>query len=152
MPIVLTPGKLLVCLNILYKCFLFQLRLLRNKPKEWISVQKVLLTEIGYQMFSINPCVLSPVLTHLEGQEKLKNQLTKEKIFRIDPVKEKELPTKTKVKTCKTKQNLELTYFVLGTLIFICLSNILTKKCANKWLIEKFKRRSSDQNLETRRL
>ena len=152
MLIVLIPDKLSGCLNIQYKCYLFRLRLLRSKLKEQISAQKVLLTEIDYQMFSTNPCVQSLALIHQEGQEKRKNQLTKGKIFRIDRVKEKELPTKTKVKTYKTKPNLELTYFVLETLIFTCLSNILTKKCANKWQTEKFKKRSSDQNPEIRNL
>ena len=151
MLIVSIQDKLLVCLNILFKCYLFQLRPLMSKPKEWIFARKVSPTETGYQMFSINRCVLSPVLIHPEGQGKRKNQLTKGKTFRIDRVKEKDCLrlTKMKVKTYKTKQNQELTYFVPETLIFICLLNTLMKKCANKCSTEKFKTKSSALNQET---
>lgn len=139
----------MVCLNILYKCYLFLQKPLRNKPKELIFVQKVLPIEIGYQMFLINQWDQSQVLTHLEGLEKRRNLLTKEKIFRIDPVKEKAWlrPTKTKVKTYKIKQNQESIYFVLETMMFICLLNTLMKKCANKYWTEKFRIWSSAPRL-----
>jgi hypothetical protein len=73
MLIVSILDKLLACLNIPFKCYLFQRRPSKNKLKELTSVQKDSRTEIGYQMFSINQCDRSPVLTHLEAPEKLKN-------------------------------------------------------------------------------